>query len=68
MDGGDIGAIVAAVCAALAAAWARVRKVRKGYVFRPSARVRLYASWRTHERTSKRPSSEPPPFNDREKP
>lgn len=31
------------------AGWAALRKRRKGYVFRPRARIRFYASVRTHE-------------------
>jgi hypothetical protein len=64
VDAFDIGAIVAAVVAAIAGVWARKR--RKGYVFKPRARVRFYASLRTHE-SNKTPSTEPPPFED-EKP
>lgn len=69
MDASDLGTLAAAVSALLAALWARARKRRKGYVFRPRAHVRLYASLRTHERSRSEPvSSEPPPFDDKEKP
>lgn len=65
MDGLDVGALVAALVAALGALWARRRKRTKGYVFRPRVHVRFYGSLRTHERSSGPPSSEPPPFEEK---
>lgn len=67
MDAIDIGTLSGAVVALLGALWARGRKRRKGYVFRPRAHVRLYASLRTHDRTSGPPSSEPPPIEQERK-
>lgn len=56
MDAADVGTLAGAAIALLAAVWARVRKRRKGYVFRPRAHVRLYASLRAGKE-----SSNPPP-------
>lgn len=67
MDAGDLGTLAAAVSALLGALWARARKRRKGYLFRPRAHVRFYASLRTHENSGP-PSSEPPPFDEQGKP
>lgn len=60
LDAVDISAIVAALVAAIGAVWARSRKRRKGYVFRPRAHVRFYASLRTHDGPT---SSKPPPID-----
>lgn len=64
MDAIDIGTLSGALVALLGALWARGRKRRKGYVFRPRAHVRLYASLRTHEGP---PSSAPPPIDPQER-
>lgn len=59
LDAADLGTLAALLSALLAGLWASVRKRRKGYVFRPRAHVRFYASLRTHERSDGK-SSDPP--------